>query len=209
MSSIPFTFIIIGITVLVSLAAFSNKSLEYRYILNPYIVHRRKEWWRLLTSGFLHGDFAHLFFNMLSLFLFGLATEARFHEIFGEKAVFFYLLLYLSGIIIANLPDTFSKKNHSGYNALGASGGVSSIVFAFIMFEPTAKMGAYILPPFIPAWIFGLLYLWYSKYMAEKQYDNIGHTAHFWGALWGVIFMILTFPPIIRIFITKIAGSFQ
>jgi membrane associated rhomboid family serine protease len=163
----------------------------------------------LLTSGFLHGDFGHLFFNMFSLFIFGGGVEAYFHEIFGQKANLFYLLLYLSGIIVANLPDTFTKKNNSGYNALGASGGVSSIVFAFIMFQPTAKMGVMPLPPIIPAWIFGILYLLYSRYMAQKQYDNIGHTAHMWGALWGVVFMIITFPPIVQHFIQTIAGSFQ
>jgi membrane associated rhomboid family serine protease len=205
----PLTWIIIAVTAVVSIAAFYNRSLEYQYILNPYIVHRRKEWWRLLTSGFLHGDFGHLFFNMFSLFIFGQGVEAYFHEIFGQKANLFYLVLYLSGIIVANLPDTFTKKNNSGYNALGASGGVSSIVFAFIMFQPTAKMGVMPLPPIIPAWIFGILYLLYSRYMAQKQYDNIGHTAHMWGALWGVVFMVITFPPIVQHFIQTIAGSFQ
>jgi membrane associated rhomboid family serine protease len=145
---------------------------------------------------------------MFSVYLFGEGVEGYFHEIFGAKANFFYLLLYLLGIIVANLPDTFSKKNNSGYNALGASGGVSSIVFAFIMFQPTAKMGFLPLPPIIPAWIFGILYLWYSRYMAQKQYDNIGHTAHLWGALWGVVFMIVVYPPIVQHFIQTIAASF-
>lgn len=213
--SLSLTIIIIAITAVVSIAAFNNGRLMQQYILNPYTVHRRNEWWRLLTSGFLHGDFGHLFFNMFSLYLFGQGfggvkgVEDHFREVFGEKAGLFYLLLYLLGIIVANLPDTFSKKNNSGYNALGASGGVSSIVFASILFEPTARMGAYIIPPIIPAWIFGILYLWYSKYMAEKQYDNIGHTAHMWGALWGVIFVIVAYPPIVQHFIQTIAGSFQ
>jgi membrane associated rhomboid family serine protease len=207
--SLSLTVIIIAITAVVSIAAFNNGRLVHQYILNPYTVHRRNEWWRLLTSGFLHGDFGHLFFNMFSLYIFGEGVESYFHQIFGNKADFFYLLLYLLGIIVANLPDTFSKKNNSGYNALGASGGVASVVFAFIMFQPTAKMGFIPLPPIIPAWIFGILYLLYSRYMAQKQYDNIGHTAHMWGALWGVIFVILTYPPIVQHFIQTIAGSFQ
>lgn len=198
-----------AVTAIVSIAAFNNKSIEYQYILNPYIVHRRNEWWRLLTSGFLHGDAGHLIFNMFSLYIFGVGVEGYFHEIFGAKANLYFLLLYLLGIIVANLPDTFSKKNHSGYNALGASGGVSSVVFAFIMFQPTAKMSVFPLPPIIPAWIFGILYLVYSRYMAQRQSDNIGHTAHMWGALWGVVFMILTYPSIVQHFIQAIAGSFQ
>ncbi|WP_259015422.1 rhomboid family intramembrane serine protease [Emticicia fluvialis] len=202
------TIVIIIVTSVVSIAAFSNSRLTYQYILNPYTVHRRNEWWRLLTSGFLHGDFGHLFFNMFSLYIFGDGVEAYFGAIFGAKAGFFYLLLYLTGIIVANLPDTFSKKNNSGYNALGASGGVASVVFAFIMFEPTAKMGFIPLPPIIPAWIFGILYLLYSRYMAQKQYDNIGHTAHIYGALWGVVFVTLSYPSIITLFISKIANSF-
>ncbi len=198
-----------AVTAIVSIAAFNNKSIEYQYILNPYIVHRRNEWWRLLTSGFLHADAGHLIFNMFSLYIFGVGVEGYFNEIFGAKANLYFLLLYLLGIIVANLPDTFSKKNYSGYNALGASGGVSSVVFAFIMFQPTEKMSVFPLPPIIPAWIFGILYLVYSRYMAQRQSDNIGHTAHMWGALWGVVFMILTYPPIVQHFIQTIAGSFQ
>ena len=203
------TVIIIAITGVISVLAFNNAELMHRFILNPYTIHRRKEWWRMLTSGFLHADFGHLFFNMFSLYLFGEGIEEYFQYVFGAQAPIYYILLYVLGIIVANLPDTFSKKDQSNYNALGASGGVSSVVFAYIMFNPTTKMGFIPLPPIIPAWIFGILYLLYSRYMSQRQYDNVGHTAHIWGALWGIIFVCATYPPVIQLFIQQITQSFQ
>ncbi|WP_337041897.1 rhomboid family intramembrane serine protease [Emticicia sp. 17c] len=203
------TVIIIIITAIISIIAFDNTRLRNQYILNPYIIHKNNEWWRMLSSGFLHADYAHLFFNMFSLYLFGQGLERYFLMRLGDKGTFYYILLYLLGIIVANISDTFSKKNYSGYNALGASGGVSSVVFGYIMFNPTAKMGVFPIPPIIPAWIFGLLYLAYSRFMSEKQYDNIGHTAHFWGAIWGVIFVVLAYPPVMQEFIDKIISSFH
>ncbi len=177
-------------------------------IHNPYMAFHRKEYYRLLSSGFIHGDYMHLFFNMYSLYLFGDIIEYYFNEAFGSSGSYYFLALYLIGIVFANLPDFFSKKNNPAYNSLGASGGVSSIVFASVILSPLSKMGIFPIPVMIPAYIFAVIYVAYSIYMDKRQSDNINHMAHLWGGIWGVLFVAVSIPASIPYFFEQIKSSF-
>ena len=202
------TFIFIGITVALSLYAWNNYSIMNKWIMNPYSVHRNHEYYRFLTSGFLHADYGHLFFNMLSLYFFGANVEYYFSILFGESTgSILYAALYLIGIIVANYPDFAKYKNNSGYNALGASGGVSAVVFSAILFNPTATILIYFIP--MPAFMYAVLYSFYSYYMSKRNLDNIGHSAHLYGAAFGVAFTLLLKPTLFSSCIAQITEYLQ
>ena len=141
----------------------------------------RGQYYRLLTSGFIHADFMHLIFNMLTLWFFGKVLEERYFMYFGK---FTFLIFYLAAITLSDLPSYIKHKNNSSYASLGASGGVSAILFAYIILAPWSTIYLFFLP--VPAIVFGVVYLVYSQYMARKGGDNINHDAHFWGAVIGV-----------------------
>lgn len=197
------TYVILGITIAVSLYAFNNADLMRRFILNPYMVHHRKEYHRVLTSGFLHRDHMHLIFNMITLYFFGQIIEMVFDAIFGKLGAVYYVLLYLLAIIVANIPSLFRYRDQPGYNSLGASGGVSAIVFAFILFMPLEKINLYLILP-IPGFILGILYIFYSYYQGKKANDNINHEAHLYGAVFGMIYCIILYPPAVENFFTQL-----
>ena len=192
------TIIIIVFTSLISIAAFNNRSLFSKLQFNPYQVYYRKEWHRMLTHGFIHANWNHLIFNMISFYFFGRLVES----LFTSKLV--YLFLYFSAIIIASLTTLYKHKNNHWYNSVGASGGVSAIIFASILFNPFS--GIYIIPfPFpIPGIIYGIIFIIYSRYMSRRYADNINHDAHLLGALYGFLFPILLDPGIIISFLNKI-----
>lgn len=202
------SIIIILITVVVSLMAFRDNGLMNKLINNPYSVNHRKEYYRILTCGFIHADYMHLLLNMYALYLFGGAVETYFEYFFGGNAKLYFMILYLSGIIISNIPDIIKYKNLSFYNSLGASGGVSSIVFASIILSPLTKLIMFPIPIPMPAYIFALIYVAYSIYMDRRQGDNVNHMAHLWGGLWGVVFMLVVYPESIKGFFNQILGSF-
>ncbi|NVO31540.1 rhomboid family intramembrane serine protease [Hymenobacter lapidiphilus] len=199
------TLVLAVITVGISLYAWSNPDFLESWILEPYQMKRKNDWYRFLTSGFLHADFTHLLFNMIAFYSFSRVVETIFGYAFGTTAgLLWYLLLYLGGIIVSSLPTYLRHRDDPNYRSLGASGGVSAVVFSAILFNPAA--GLYIFPiPFeIPGFIFGLLYLGYSYYMSQRQGDNINHDAHFYGALYGVVLTLVLIPKAAGIFLEQI-----
>ena len=182
-----FTLILVIITVLTSLSAFNNESLYHKLILWPKKMDTPGEYYRLLSSGFIHADYMHLIFNMLALFLFGRNVE-MFYAYSGIP-VGLFLVLYLVGIVAASLPSFVKHRHDAYYRSLGASGGVSAVLFSFIYFEPWAIIYVWFIP--IPGIIAAVGYLVYSAYMSRQGRGYVNHDAHFWGAVFGFLFTLL------------------
>ncbi len=201
------TIFIIIITSLISIAAFGNQKLFDKLQLNPYKVYHKKEWYRLISHGFLHADWVHLIINMIVLLSFGSAVENIFKQLAAngviKSPVFVFLLLYFISMIAATLTTVFKQKDNPWYNSVGASGAVSAIIFTSIFFQPLARLYLYAVIP-IPGIVFGVLYLGYSHYMSKKGGDNINHDAHFIGAVVGFIFPLFLDPSLIHIFLNQL-----
>lgn len=185
------TLAIIILTALISFAGFSNQKMVSDLIFYPPAITNNNQWYRFITCGFIHADIGHLIFNMLSLYMFGEIVEKTFIQVFEEKGKLLYLLLYTLALIASLLPTYLRHKNNYHYQSLGASGAVSAIVFAGIFLYPTVKIGLFILPPIIPGFIFAPLYLVISAYLEKKGNDNINHSAHIWGSIFGILFLIV------------------
>jgi len=201
------SFITIGIiliTAVISIVAFSNRDLYRRLLFNPYDVHHFRHAYRFLTHGLVHADWIHLLVNMMVLYSFGAVVELYYLEVFGTKGYLYFVLLYLGGLVLSSTPSYGKYKDDYSYSAVGASGAVSAIVFASIVFDPLNKIYLFMLPVGIPSIIFGILYLVYSWYMAKKNVDNIGHDAHFWGAVFGFGFTIIMKPALFMHFINRV-----
>ena len=185
------TLIIIILTVLISITAFRNEKIMNDLIFYPPAVTEQKQFYRFISCGFIHADIAHLAFNMISLYLFGRFVEEQFTTIFGGAGRILYLVMYILALIVSILPTYFKNKHNYQYRSLGASGAVSAVVFAGLMIAPYVKVGFFFIPPIIPGFVFGPLYLIISAWLDRKGGDNINHSAHIWGALFGVVFLIL------------------
>ncbi len=193
---------LIAITCLISILAFNNKDLMGKFIFHPVSVKEHKQWYRLLTSGFLHADWNHLIFNMLTLFFFGGNVEKLF-EMIGLGGAVGYILFYLAAIVVSSLPSYFKHKNNDHYYALGASGAVSAVMFAVVLFAPWSTILLKFIIP-IPFILYAVGYIAYSAYMDKKGGDNIGHSAHLYGALFGIAFMLVAYPESFKIFIEQL-----
>lgn len=202
------TLIIIAVTVLTSIISMDNHTLKNKLMFNAYMIHKRKEWYRFFSNGLIHGDWMHLAFNMFSLYIFGGNVEHMFRnsDVFGIKGTLFYILLYVGGLAMSSMYSYEKHKNDIYYNALGASGAVSAVIFAFIILAPTQKLMLLILPIPIPAYLFGLIFLGVEYYLAKRGHGNIGHDAHFWGAVYGIIFTLILKPSLLQSFIEQISG---
>lgn len=193
------TYIIIGITVIVSFICFSNREWFMKLALIPYYVVKRNEWYRVITHGFVHADTTHLLVNMFTYWSFGTYMEQLFRFYgFGNGA---YLALYFGGMIVASLPDLVKHRNNPNYVSIGASGAVSAILFSAIFFDPWSKILLFAVVP-IPGIVFGILYLVYCQYMNKRGGDNINHNAHFYGAVYGFVFPLLLNPSLWQEFIS-------
>jgi membrane associated rhomboid family serine protease len=199
------TLILIAITVAVSFAAFNNAKLMDRLQFNASKIIYKKEYHRLITHAFIHANWEHLFVNMIVLFSFGKAIETYFSYLFGDKAVMYFFLLYFGGILVSNIYALIKHRHNYFYNSVGASGSVSSILFAAIFFDPWNNIYFFGILP-IPGVVFAVLYLVYSYQMSMKQKDNVAHDAHFLGALYGFVFPILLNPALFGEFIDKLFG---
>lgn len=197
------TLILIIITVATSYYGWNNPSIQSKWMFNPYSVHHGKQYYRLLSSGFVHSNTMHLVFNMIALYFFGGVVERIYSITFGQIGILFYLITYLVGIIVANLKTLIKHKDSSYYNSLGASGGVASVLFAAILYRPTVGIYLYFLIP-IPAFILGAIYLIYSYYSGKKMDDNVNHDAHLFGSLFGIVFTVLLRPMVLIEFIKQV-----
>lgn len=186
------TFAIIIITVIISIGAFNRQKIVDDLIFYPPAINRG-QWYRFFTCGFIHGDTAHLIFNMLSLYFFGPAVERAMEVHFGPQwGKWVYLLLYLTALAVSLIPTYIKHKDDYRYRSLGASGAVSAVLFAGLLIAPTTGVGLIFLPGiYIPGFVFGPLYLLFSAYLDRRGGDNINHSAHIWGALYGIVFLLI------------------
>jgi len=196
------TLAIIVITVGVSLIAMRQSSIQYALMMNPYMITKRGQYYRLITSGFIHGDHMHLLFNMFSFYFFGSQLEYIFQYIFGEMGSLYFIAMYVLGIIVSDVPTLFKHQNNPGYNSLGASGAVAAVIFGCILFQPLQDICLYAVLCF-PGFILGTIYIIYSYYSSKRSKDRINHDAHLYGALFGLVFCIVLYPDSIRIFIEQ------
>lgn len=196
----PVASIIFVITLATSLMAFSNHNIYGNFILNPYGVSRGQRVYTVITSGLIHKDWNHLFFNMLSYYFFAFMLEGLIgHWQFG--------VLYVLSLILSDLPSIQKHKEDIWYNSLGASGAISAVVFSFIMFAPTAKMSLLFLPIPMPAWVFGGLYLVYCHFASKHARDNVNHDAHLYGALSGIVITFALHHNIFNEFVRQFTGA--
>ncbi|RYG47246.1 MAG: rhomboid family intramembrane serine protease [Chitinophagaceae bacterium] len=185
------TIVIIIITVLVSIGAFNNEKTMDELIFYPPAVTNRNQWYRFFSCGLIHADWGHLIFNMLALYLFGQKVELYFAEIFGTTGKILYLVMYITALAVSVLPTYFKHKDDYHYRSLGASGAVSAVVFAGILFDPISGIGLFFIPIYVAGFIFGFIYLLITSYLDKKGGDRINHSAHLWGAFYGIAFTIL------------------
>ncbi|WP_316830514.1 rhomboid family intramembrane serine protease [Pedobacter aquatilis] len=196
----PVASLIFVFTVITSLYAFYDNSLYGKFMLHPYSVSKGKNVFTLITSGLIHADWMHLAFNMFTFYAFAFTLETMMGSWrFG--------LLYLVSLILSDIPTVYRYKDSFNYNSLGASGAISGVLFSFILFNPMSKIYIMFIPVGIPAVVFGFLYLIYCAYASRNSRDGINHDAHFYGALTGLIFTIISVPGIIQNFITVLTGG--
>ncbi len=197
------TYFIIGVTAVISYLTFQNRELAAKLQFNAAQIIHKKEYYRLISHAFIHANWSHLIVNMLVLYFFGRNIEAFFGYYFGRMANAYFLLLYFGGILASNIWSLIKHQNNYYYNAVGASGAVSAILFASIFFQPWEPLYLFAVVP-IPGILFALGYLFYSYQMSKKQNDNVAHDAHFLGAIFGFIFPILLKPNLFDKFIDNL-----
>ena len=185
-----------------------------KYLFHPYSIYKFGEHYRFLSHAFLHGDFLHLAFNSLAFYSFGMALEEYyFPQLFGFKlGKLYYILLFTGGIYAASVTEYFRNRKNPSYSSLGASGAISSVIFCYIMLSPLSKISFFFFP--IPGWIAGILLLGISTYLIRrkksgKYTDNISHESHFWGAIFGILFILILKPAVLKFFFLQIMQVFS
>jgi membrane associated rhomboid family serine protease len=195
------TLYIIVITGLISITGFRNGKLVDELIFWPPAITKKHQYYRFITCGLIHADYMHLIFNMLTLYFFGTVMEAYYQGILGLQK-WYYLALYIGALIVSNIPTYLKHRNDYNYRSLGASGAVSAVLFSFILLRPWQQIIVLVFP--VPAIIYGALFLIYSVYMSKKGGGNVNHDAHFYGALFGILFTIAVRPDVVNIFLNEL-----
>ncbi len=201
------TYIIIAVTCIVSYIAFSNREIFAKYLFDPYLVKHKKQYYRIISHAFLHGGWGHLLINMFVLWQFGVFVESVFYAEFGSFGGILYIVLYFGGILFSSIPSLQKHGDNPYYTSIGASGAVAAVLFSYIVMFPTRSLYFMAILP-IPAIVFGALYLWYEKRLADQNVnDGIGHDAHYFGAVYGVIATIIFKPSFFTGFFAQIAAA--
>ena len=184
--------IIIAITVLISFRANKNPDLKQRFLYIPFQLKHNNEYYRLISHIFIHADISHLAFNMISLYFLGSTLSYYFIDYYGlQLGTSYLLILYFAGAIFASLPSFFKHQDNSLYRSLGASGAVSAVIFAAILWDPSLSLGILFIPFPIPAYIFGPIYLAVEYFSMKRGGTGIAHDAHLGGAVFGILFVLL------------------
>jgi membrane associated rhomboid family serine protease len=199
------TYIIIGITVAVSFLAWDKKTWLSKLAMTPYKIRSEKQYYRMITSAFIHADHTHLLMNMISLYFFGQAVENVFLGLFGAAGSLYFILLYLLAALVSDIPSYHKHKKNYSYSSLGASGAVSAVVFAFILFKPLDNIYLFFVVG-LPGFLVGVAYIIYSYYQGKSSRDNINHDAHLYGSLFGLIFCIIIYPQSIPNFFGQLSS---
>jgi membrane associated rhomboid family serine protease len=202
LSFTPITISIIAVTCLISIAGFSNPKIINELIFWPPAITNHRQYYRFVTCGFVHANFMHLAFNMFTLYFFGRIMELYYMGRLGLEHYYFFIL-YIGALIVSVLPTYFKQKNNYNYRSLGASGAVCAVLFAFILLEPWQIIYVFVIP--VPAIIYAVLFLIYSMYMSKKGGDYINHDAHFYGAMFGIVFTVLLRPHLLNDFFIQLS----
>lgn len=197
------TTVFFGLIFLTSIAAFNKADLFAKLLFSPYRTIRHKQWYRLLSAGFIHGSWLHLLINLFVFWQFGTYLESYFDSVTGVPGSKFFMAgLFLGGIIFANIPSLFVHARDYNYQSIGASGGVSAVLFAYILINPWDKLVLYFVIP-IYSVVAGVLFLIYSYWASRNRNDHIDHLAHFSGSVFGVLFTLAFYPGVLQLFLDK------
>jgi membrane associated rhomboid family serine protease len=197
------TLILVILNIGASLYAWNNQDVYRKWMMTPYKVKRENQYYRFITSGFIHGDWMHLIFNMIALYSFGRNLEYYLAAYVGASYPLYYVAMYLTALILSEIPTYLKHKNNAGYNSLGASGAVSAVIFACVIIHPLSDLYLFFIP--MKGFIFGAIYLVYSYMSSKKGVDGINHDAHFYGAVFGIVFIVLLNPSVVPSFFEQIS----
>jgi membrane associated rhomboid family serine protease len=197
----PYTLLTL-VTVGLSILAFQNRELLNKLILYPYIMARQQnQWYRIITHAFIHADWMHLIFNMIALWSFGAFVFGALSDKASSPTLHFYVM-YFGAILFSSISDVAKQKNNQHYASLGASGAVSAVIFFSILLNPWTLIYVFFIP--CPGIIFGVLYLVYSNYMSKRGGDIINHDAHFYGAIFGILYPLFVDTVIYKEFFNQL-----
>ena len=193
------TLLLIGVTVALSWFCFERPRLLERLLLWPPAIQRQHQYDRFVTHGFVHADWQHLLFNMITLYFFGREVERLFMPYIGSIG---FVLFYVSAIVVAMLPTYLRHRHDPNYRSLGASGAVSAVLFVFILVAPWSLIFVFFLP--VPAILYAVMYVGYSIWADRNAHDNINHSAHLAGAAYGVLFTVAMEPGVLASFLSRL-----
>lgn len=198
----PVASTIFFITLVTSIKAFKDPQLMHKFILNPYDVVRNKEYYRIFTSGLIHGSNWHLGFNMITYYFFAISFPIE-----GILGHWQFAVLYILSLVISDLSTIIKYKEYPSYNSLGASGAVSAVLLSVIMCYPDLELLLFFAIP-MPGWFFAIGYIGYSYYASRNSNDNINHDAHLWGALAGIVLTLILKPDVVNTLSDWLSGIF-
>jgi membrane associated rhomboid family serine protease len=209
MAEAPITFIILLLTGFVSWRAMENPELTRKLLHHPYSVKHQKQYYRLLSHLLVHSGFPHLLLNMFVFYSFGSAVENSLKYLYGpSQGALYFIGLYVLGGLAATIPSMLKQSDNYGYSAVGASGAVSAVMMTFMIMYPTAQLAFFFILP-MPAFLGVFVFFLLEHFMQKRMRTNIAHDAHIWGAIFGVVFVLLLDPEFIQRFLMQVKDYFS